>query len=730
MSELYHAYIQSDSSENEIDVVDDDNMPIKRRRIIDDYETTSEISTINFEDIDSELKISSTIRLQYAASKILIFKLADKLEGNEVPREITLHQKEVPPQIPTSDTWDFRLGDWVRIKYPLKEFKTIQSSTLGWNGRLRTIHGRDAIVTERWSRFQNGVTIYTPSCLTSSTIYAGLLEKIPVGQNVVDSTFATRWKPDEYVTTIMDRDVIRHMQMHLEEIPQRFLGINGRIIAVTRRSVIVTFNEKTSFHINPYLLIRCRDDVEITEQDWDSPRGYILGEEVKLSENVVKLRNNQNSQDKLDCWSEEMSRLAGKTVRIIHICKDGKRLRVQHKLGGHWLISQDSVSKLQDSNVEDDETGTEFKPGDIVKIKIPENIRSILRKQNVPIQFLEYLRSTAKVRMVDDNMEYLIRFCANNYVNASMKSVISALTEEREHHERIRSMERNVLVGSRVCLDCGPPGLVKEVLKEAHTNADIVTAMTTSSTLVGFADDNRAVIELENGKRYKIKKKFLTAPEKFNVANAIDGLNIDTCNELQKTVKSCVERLCGDADDVSEPVEVKILSVSIATIPYVDLRVIPATISCAKLRERLSRDYGWKIQSMGHCDALFYVSGLKSSDQEIKVSLYYTAEPHHSALDDIKPTKTKDSFTPVSAGPTLKVKSRLVRHSQTDIHDVTNQQGPSASANTARPEICETQKSGYLIIRDKASSQPEKYVPYYTAEQSSVSTGPEFVRST
>lgn len=472
-------------------------------------------SILNSGDESEVKKLLSTIGLLYASSKARIYSLADKLACSEVCGEVDIVDSLAAVEIPVADSWNFRIGDWVRIKYTLSDFRVIQKQTLGWSPRLRTIHSCDAVVTKRWSQFSNEVTIYTPSRLSVSTVYAGVLEKVQESERKKDKSLTSRWRMNEYVRIQSqgNEKTVDILQKGLDKIPTRYMGRRGRIIAVTRVAIVVTFNERTSYDINSALLTKSSDQSPLVIPERKHKKGYILGQKVKVGSNIRELVNNQKGHGG---WSDEMTKCVGKEVTIVHICKDGN-LMVEYKTGDTWRMNSDSVCSQQLPVPALYEPNRVFRRGDIVKIRMVENIRALMRLIEIPSDFLEYLRCPAKVTLLDDDFDYLITYNGKQNVNVHASTVQSVTAEEKTHHDKVKSMVKEIKVGSSVVLDVGPPTFVNAVLRDSGIDHEIITALTAPCLLKGYDSRGKAVIEYTNGKRYTINSKYLTVPDKFNM---------------------------------------------------------------------------------------------------------------------------------------------------------------------------------------------------------------------
>lgn len=284
-------------------------------------------------EADEVIKMAVTVELLHATSEVRILSLAEKLAVSQVANSIiTIDEQPVEVEIPVKDSWDFKLGDWVRIRYSMPEFRSIQSRTLGWNTRLYTIHHFDSVVTERWSSFENGVEIYTPTMLSVSVVYAGLLKKIPDSERQKENVIVSRWKVNDYVTIASDGDdkAFKIFQRGLQTIPEKLMMRRGRIIAVTKIAIVVTFNERTSYDVNSAILTKCQDqETPLSVHRRHHEEGFGVGDKCKVISDIRKLIEIQSESGG---WSDDMTKFAGKQVTIIHIKKNGN-VMVQYKQG-------------------------------------------------------------------------------------------------------------------------------------------------------------------------------------------------------------------------------------------------------------------------------------------------------------------------------------------------------------------------------------------------------------
>lgn len=462
-------------------------------------------------------KMLTTLRQLYAASKSRILVIADKLTSSETCCTENLLATTNQVEIPQAESWDFQLGDLVRIKYTMADFKTIQSETMGWIDRLRTIHSCEAVVTRRWSEFANDIAIYVPSTMFQGILYAGVLEKIPESEKKEENLFCSRWKVNDYVMiqSSTGAEIVKFLQRGFKAIPERYIGRRGRIIAVTNPSIVVTFNDRTSYHIHPALVTKCPEQSPLVIPERKHPRGFVLGQKVLVRGNIKELINDQSKR--AGGWAPVTSKCVGKEVTITHIRKSGNLL-VRYKYGESSNIHPLSLLPQSTPIHIPDDIGSVCRRGDIVKVNMLKSTQTLMRILKSPTEFEKYLSIPAKVVMIDDNFDYLIRYHKKQMTAVLGSTVRRATADEKHHYYRIKSTENEIKIGSSVCMDVGPPSYVNAVLQNAGFDDDIVIALTTRSILLGFdASDGKAVIECETGKKYKIKKEHLTIPDKFSM---------------------------------------------------------------------------------------------------------------------------------------------------------------------------------------------------------------------
>lgn len=284
----------------------------------------------------------------------------------------------------------------------------------------------------------------------------------------------------------------------------------------------------------------------------------------------------------------------------------------------------------------DNEDGSDerlFKRGDIVSVKLIENIREAMRSAKVPTAFLEYLRGTAELRLVDDDLDYLIKYNCNQQVQVLALTLRKATEDEKENHNKVKILVKNIRIGSSVFLDVGPPSYVKSVLQGFSVPGDVVRALMTPSILVGYERGGKAVIEYDNGLKYRVKKKYLTVPEKFNMQSTGSGPSLEIIKSLEENIKTTVARKDTHA---SESV-VKIISMSFDGSPFIDFRVYSNQTSIEDISENM---IDLNLEVKPGFDNWFYVSGLPFFEREIKISIFFNDEPYSHNFTEFEKSQT------------------------------------------------------------------------------------------
>ncbi|XP_077969891.1 uncharacterized protein LOC120331983 [Styela clava] len=341
-----------------------------------------------------------------------------------------------------------------------------------------------------------------------------------------------------------------------------------------------------------------------------------------------------------------MSEIAGKQVVVIGIHKDGT-LVVQLGTGKSWRINSDSVLGQNETSFKAEVQDVESVPGDIIKIKIVQNIRMLMDAKNVPLAFFEYLRLTANLSLVDDDIDYIITYNSDRNVSAYSTTLKKASKDEIEKHSMIKNKVTQIEVGDEVYLDVGSPNYVAAELREVDASDEVIKAMTRSANLIGFSDDGRAVIEYKDGSLYKIKKKFLTVPERFSISETDEGFDYDVAKDIQETVANCVQIIHADdrggAED--QATIVKILAMTYGSPTVMDLRIISMAATTENICEYLIQMSDWNVEFVS--SGTFYITKLKASTQEVKVGLYFNDDdyPPHICRSEKTHWKEEQSAT-------------------------------------------------------------------------------------
>lgn len=576
---------------------------------------------------DEEKKLANNIRLIYAASKNQIYKIADRLVSYREPTFTKLCEQEKYPTIPQKDDWGFKVGDAVRIKCSLRDFRYIQKETVGWGKRLAMISDRISIVTRVRCPSDCCIRVYTPEAFSYSDVHAAVLEKAPEGYKC---TVPTQWNIGDSVRTKTDKNVVELLQRGMRKIPDKFIGKRGRVVAVSSTAVIVTFDEVECYEIKPYLLIRSDSKAPLTRSDIELTRDLKVGEKVQMISNLKKLISNQVGKGG---WNSDMTNLRGEQVTIVEIADD-ETVAVQLKTGKTWSVNPASIMKMTEVGMETKVEDVPFPRGQRVKFKLPPNVRATLAAAGVPSIFLEYLKMTAVICSVDDDYDYYFKYNCQQRVSVRAPFVKKVSRSEADEYDTILDHAKNLGVGDTVFLDVGPPNYVKAVLKEVETSDEIIEVMTNPQTLVGFADDNRAVIETKNGKRFRIKKKFLTIPEKFDARERNESFDFESVAELQRDIQRCVKEV-HDGEGIQADYKVGVHSMAQGVPPTVNLRVRSLLASGDEVTKKLAAIPRWKIQIL--CEGLFHVKGFSNYPYWVKVSLSFNNDEFPDQADGAEP---------------------------------------------------------------------------------------------
>lgn len=424
--------------------------------------------------------------------------IADRLSSNEVNENVKLLDTPAVAQVPASDSSDFKLGDRVRIKYSLSEFKSIQLQTIRWKTHFSMIHSCESIVIKRLSSFQNCISIYTASTDSVSEVYAGVLEKIS-NSDIEDDTPSTilTFKVNDYVLIKAEKRKTKSIDI----IPSRYYKRRGRVTAVAKLYLFVTFNEKTSVKISSSLLIKSEDTSELKIPEGFHCEGLRLGQSVE-----IPFRSNTKQE-----WKE---------VKVINVCRDGDLL-VQHGTGKDFVIKVDAVER----------NGTK------VRIRVnPLYVQGntvAIRSFPPALAAIFLFTETAEIETAVNSSHVRIRFGGDIRLEVPFHMLRLATAEEmRRRHRVIKSMVSNIQQGSTVIPDLGPSEFVGKQSLRLKVADEVRTTLVTPSVIVGFDGLAAAVIENMNGKRYRIPMKYLTVPEKYSAPDQFYYCHQKVCNDL------------------------------------------------------------------------------------------------------------------------------------------------------------------------------------------------------
>lgn len=555
-------------------------------------------------------------------SKVTIYKVADKIEkGSYNGNEEDLLPSFNPVEIPEQEKFDFKLGDRVKFKkqFSLEDFKYIQNETLGWKKRLATVYGNSGIVTGYNSQYENGVNVYFPKIFITATVYAALLEN-KVTQLEDNVTPRSRWRVDDYVRTKTEQKVVDILLKKFPEFPRRYKGRAGRVIAVTTAGIFVTFNEYTSYAVNSALLERTDGLLEIprTPRIIEDPEGHKIGNKVHVQSNLKDLIKKQRGK-----WFPEMFQLVGKEVKVTDVNGNGT-IDVALSKTKSWRLSSDSVKKDDPGSYDKADDDVQHYPGDIVKVKIGENIGTVFACNKLPSIFFQYMRYPAYVKYVDGEYDPVIKFSgdqSNQGINVHASTLNKATKEETEKHSRIQAQVNNLRAKQQVYIDAGPPNYVRHILSEEKASTEVIEAMTNPSMLVGFTDYKHAVIKYKNGKMYEINRKYLTVPEKYDVTEDNQIPTLETIKELQEGFQQCVKTIHDiESDQTMDCLfTVDILTVNLQyTPPSFVFKVNSLFATSDRIADLLPEITGWEIEHVG----IFYIKkGIRSFPNEVEVTL-------------------------------------------------------------------------------------------------------------
>ena len=281
-----------------------------------------------------------------------------------------------------------------------------------------------------------------------------------------------------------------------------------------------------------------------------------------------------------------MSQLTGKIVTILNVQKDGS-LNVQSETGQAWRVN--GISALRETDLEPLSEEVEFRPGDIIKVKMPQNIRQLLMNDGIPTEFIEYLRLFGVVGDTDENYQPFVRFGNWRFTQFRNKLLRKPTQAQRTKYQGILHQVNSLKPGDTVHLDVGPPNLIRILLKSLDiTDQQILNAFTNSAKLIGFCDLKYAVIEYDNGQKFRVKRNHLTVPERFYIDEGsaeTKGVDLKISNEIFELVRDSIQDM-ESKDLVAKGSTVQVASLSSGTPPTIQLKV-NTTETTEKFQEEL-----------------------------------------------------------------------------------------------------------------------------------------------
>ena len=221
--------------------------------------------------------------------------------------------------------------------------------------------------------------------------------------------------------------------------------------------------------------------------------------------------------------------------------------------------------------------------------------------------FLEYLRITGEVDSIDDDLDAWTKFNSTGKVCLKTSSLVKVSAKEKEQYEAIKKTASEIKYGSTVYLDVGPPNYVRAILEEQKCNVtpEIAEALMKKSKVIGWTDAQHAIIQYDGGKRYKINKKYLTVPDRFDVKFVEnDDFNWNTVEKLKNAVFSCVKTIHRNEQNEEQKEDhfsVDVFSMLKGRPPMVEFR-IRSTLATGQLDQickDLEQNHGWKLEKRG-----------------------------------------------------------------------------------------------------------------------------------
>lgn len=605
--------------------------------------------------------ISSTVAKKiHSANVIILDTLVDKVEKGQYdgPLEITpvLNMKA-----PSEDSWAFCLGDKVVVDLPKGEFKFLQQQTLGWAKKLGNVHGQYGYVTRVENNYDCKIQVYFPEILTSTMVYSGVLRKT----EKVFHDVRSRWKAGDFVRTKKNKELIKKFQKRLPDIPEKHIGKQGKVIAITSAGIFVTFNGTSSYAVNPSGLhkVDCPEPIPVKTVT-NHPAGLRVGMEVKVIGDLTKLIENQKD---VGGWNWKMSSLAGQVVRISNIKKDGS-LIVGMKVGRPWRLNYESV--YHDYNYHFDlPNGLPFLPGDVVRLILTGNIRTHLISARVLESCIDFLKLPGQVQGIDDDLDVVVRFCNGKklILNPSLLQKVSPLQAERFKVNKARKM--SLQAESRVKITPGPTRYIRDILSKMKVEQSTREAILFDAELLGYVDDEHAVIRYDDKRTIRINKKFLYPADEAQY-DSPRKVDFDDLKSIVEVIKSCIAAANVQGEDEMDG-SVDIYSVLTGLPPTVCLRINSTTATPQMVINNLMDISGWEITRGNENECCIKMDG----DMEIDIVLLShveekTAEEITNLEDVINDgTSRETKKPPVQKESSKKSESASDRIAGFSVHD-------------------------------------------------------------
>lgn len=505
-------------------------------------------------------KVVETLHHEAQAS---ILEVADIIEHNgEIQMYSDMPVDEIP-RIPECKL-DFELGDMVKIKCStVKELESILTRTTGWTDYYGLLLGLTGYVTKTSYGMGTNVAVRYPEVKFVAFLYPGVLEKVQVQ---VRSETVSGYKVNDIVSVRMDAKPAAILQSSFSGLkPDVFRKngdtVKGKVIRLFSDTVLVTFNGLEAFSIHPGLL-KLEDERGFKYAVYKGRFEFESG--VMVTANIPELFKRNKA---FEIWNRNVSIIAGRKVFYLGQCNEEYGVVCTGRNGPTWYMHINAMyaigekdpyevsgeKKNQGENESKDNIEDEkcmFMPEEAVKLKKIDSIRKILKERDIPLAFLEYLQVPFKVISYrEENLNPNVKIHSNCFTIDS--KLLEKLTDEEKEWSKTWS-KMHLHVGKIIHLDVGPPNYVKKVLEAYKLSNDVIQAMTTSAKVVGFVGHHDVVIEYPNEKKYKIHKRYLTDPKKFNLGDE-NKLKYKVLVKIQCEFMDSLEKgmLDIDYDDVS-----------------------------------------------------------------------------------------------------------------------------------------------------------------------------------